>query len=77
MSMSSEELHGYGREVTANCRENQVVLESSAVSKWRVSDDDYEVYILCFVLEDRLKPSLVDEFVRRLASRDKIIVALC
>lgn len=77
MSMSSKELHGNGRQVAANCRENQVVLESGAISKWRVSDNDYEVYIMCFILEDRLKPSLVDEFVGRLASRDKIIVALC
>jgi hypothetical protein len=75
MSVSSEELHGSGWKMAANGGEEQVVFKSGAVSKWCVSDHDYEVYIMCFMFEHRLKPALIDEFMRRLANRHKFIVA--
>src|SRR5271163_55451 len=66
MCMSTEKLNGYGWEVFPNRGKDEIVFESSGITKRSVTYDNDKVNVVGLVAQDGLKPWFVDHFIDRL-----------
>ena len=76
MCMSAKELYWNCREMRSDGRQDCIVFGACDVAEWGVAYDNDEIYVICLIAEDRLKPVFLDEGLDRLTCRHEFIVAL-